>query len=94
MANFGPRPGGTKVPAAVLDQHVNARAAELESARQPPQPEKGQMKRFTIDLPAALHREARRKALDTGISMADAARFFYGEWIAGRLTVPPRREEN
>jgi hypothetical protein len=86
--SFGARPVATKAPddiaarVAAADKLTAERAAVQEDGAAA---EKGKIKRLTIDLPPALHRAAKRQALDDGISIADAARWFFTEWTSGRI---------
>jgi hypothetical protein len=86
---FGSRPKPTGVPAAtdiagraeIADKLVTERTAEA--------PPKG--KRLTIDLSEAMHRDLKVKAAGAGITIADAARWFFAEWTAGRIKPEPPR---
>jgi hypothetical protein len=81
---FGPSPRRAAPDPAAVDAFVS-RGAEKPAEPQVQEPEKPaekvKMKRLTVDLDPAFHREVKKKAADTGEAIVDVIRRLLGEWL-------------
>lgn len=87
-AVFGARPKpATVIDPAAADAFV-AGGAEQPTTPSTPAPEtqkhgnKAKLKRLTIDLEPSLHKQAKRKSVDRGESLADVIRKFLEQYVS------------
>ena len=80
-----PKPASVTAPADIAGRAEIADKVLAE--RNDDAPPKG--KRLTIDLSEAMHRDLKLKAVGSGITIADGARWFFAEWVAGRIKPEP-----
>ena len=79
--NIGAKP----IPAPTVDDWVATRgeseATESAAPAASIKPQKGKMKRLTIDVTAELHRAIKSRAVNEGVAMADMLREKLEEWF-------------